>query len=139
MAIDKNTVAIGIDHGWSQMKTTNTEVFTTGVKEITTQPALFDNVIEYDGKYYKVGGDRLEVKETKVLDNNFYLLTLAAMAKELEYRCKRNAHVLLEVGLAQFILESGYGKSELVQGANNCFGMKNHFQGIHGAVLLGMV
>lgn len=99
MAIDKNTVAIGIDHGWSQIKTTNTEVFTTGVKEITTQPALFDNVLEYDGKYYKVGGDRLEVKETKVLDNNFYLLTLAAIAKELEYRCKRNAHVLLAVGL----------------------------------------
>lgn len=28
------------------------------------------------------------------------------------------------VSLAQFILESRYGKSELAQNANNCFGMK---------------
>lgn len=31
--------------------------------------------------------------------------------------------------MAQFILESGYGKSELVQGANNCFGMKKSLSG----------
>lgn len=97
--MEKNTIAIGIDHGWSQMKVVNADVFTTGVKEITTTPALFDNVLEYEGKYYKVGGDRLEVKGNKVLDENFYLLTLAAVAKELEYRCKRSAHVLLAVGL----------------------------------------
>ena len=97
--MEKNTIAIGIDHGWSQIKTVNTDVFTSGVKEITTMPALYDNVLEYEGKYYKIGGERLEVKENKVLDENFYLLTLAAIAKELEYRCKRNAHILLAVGL----------------------------------------
>ena len=32
--------------------------------------------------------------------------------------------ILASVTAAQFILESGYGKSELAQGANNCFGMK---------------
>ena len=32
--------------------------------------------------------------------------------------------VLASVSLAQFILESGYGKSELAQNANNVFGMK---------------
>ena len=37
---------IGIDHGWSNMKTSS-QVFTTGVKEITTEPALFDGVLEY--------------------------------------------------------------------------------------------
>lgn len=99
MMLDKNTIVIGVDHGWSQMKTVNAEVFTTGVKEITTEPALYDNVLEYKGKYYKVGGCRLEVKETKVSDDNFYLLTLAAIAKELEYRCKRDAHIFLAVGL----------------------------------------
>ena len=39
---------IGIDHGWSMMKTV-TQVFVTGVKEITTTPALFGDVLEYDG------------------------------------------------------------------------------------------
>lgn len=37
--------------------------------------------------------------------------------------------VLACVSLAQFILESGYGKSELAQGANNCFGMKKSLSG----------
>ena len=45
---------IGIDHGWSMMKTV-TQVFVTGVKEITTAPALFGDVLEYNGKYYKIG------------------------------------------------------------------------------------
>ena len=45
---------IGIDHGWSMMKTIS-QVFITGVKEITTTPALFGDVLEYEGKFYKVG------------------------------------------------------------------------------------
>lgn len=36
----------------------------------------------------------------------------------------KKAGVLASVSLAQFILESGYGKSELAQTANNIFGMK---------------
>ena len=37
---------------------------------------------------------------------------------------QKKSGILASVSLAQFILESGYGKSELVQNANNCFGMK---------------
>ena len=59
---------IGIDHGWSMMKTV-TQVFVTGVKEITTAPALFGDVLEYNGKYYKIGTVRQEVKDTKVEDD----------------------------------------------------------------------
>ena len=66
---------IGIDHGWSMMKTIS-QVFVTGVKEITTTPALFGDVLEYEGKFYKVGTVRQEVKDTKVEDDSFYLLTL---------------------------------------------------------------
>ena len=32
--------------------------------------------------------------------------------------------ILASVSMAQFIQESGYGKTELAQNANNCFGMK---------------
>ena len=52
---------IGIDHGWSMMKTIS-QVFVTGVKEITTTPALFGDVLEYEGKFYKVGTVRQEVR-----------------------------------------------------------------------------
>ena len=80
------------------MKTV-TQVFVTGVKEITTAPALFGDVLEYNGKYYKIGTVRQEVKDTKVEDDSFYLLTLAAVAKELKKRGLFNAKVFLAVGL----------------------------------------
>ena len=83
---------IGIDHGWSMMKTIS-QVFVTGVKEITTTPALFGDVLEYEGKFYKVGTVRQEVKDTKVEDDSFYLLTLAAVAKELKRRGLAEAKV----------------------------------------------
>ena len=60
--MDRHIEVIGIDHGWSGMKTVS-QVFTTGVKEITTEPAFFNNVVEYNGSYYKVGGRRLEVRD----------------------------------------------------------------------------
>lgn len=89
---------IGIDHGWSMMKTVS-QVFVTGVKEITTTPALYGDVLEYEGRFYKIGTARQEVKDTKVLDDSFYLLTLAAVAKELKRRGLNEAKVFLAVGL----------------------------------------
>lgn len=49
--MEKHIEVIGIDHGWSNMKTA-TQIFTTGVKEITTEPAFYNDVVELDGKYY---------------------------------------------------------------------------------------
>lgn len=42
---------------------------------------------------------------------------------------QKECGILASVSLAQFILESGYGKSELAQNANNCFGMKKSLSG----------
>lgn len=42
---------------------------------------------------------------------------------------QREGGILASVSLAQFILESGYGKSELAQNANNVFGMKKNLSG----------
>ena len=41
---------------------------------------------------------------------------------------KKNG-ILASVSMAQFILESGYGQTDLAQGANNCFGMKKSLSG----------
>ncbi len=103
---------IGIDHGWSNMKTSS-QVFITGVKEITTEPALFDGVLEYKGKYYKVGGNRQEVKATKTEDESFYLLTLAAVAKELKKRGLCEARLFLAVGLP--LTRFGSEKSDFIK------------------------
>lgn len=42
---------------------------------------------------------------------------------------QKKSGILASVSLAQFVLESGYGKSELAQNANNCFGMKKSLSG----------
>ena len=92
--MDNKIEVIGVDHGWSGMKTVH-EVFTSGCKEISTEPAFAENVLEFAGKYYKIGSRRLEVKDTKVTDENYYMLTLAAVAKELKIRGRKTAHVPL--------------------------------------------
>ena len=42
---------------------------------------------------------------------------------------QKRTGILASVSLAQFILESDYGRSELAQAANNCFGMKKNLSG----------
>lgn len=89
---------IGIDHGWSNMKTRK-YIYASGIKEITTEPAFYDNTLEYQKRYYKVGTGRVGVTDTKVMNDSYYLLTLAAIAKELEKRGKRKTNILLSAGL----------------------------------------
>lgn len=95
--MNRNIEIIAIDHGWSHIKTRST-VFVSGVEE-NVSPTFFDNVLEYNGKFYNIGGKRIEVKNTKVDNNDFYLLTLAAIAKELKNRNLTDANVYLAVGL----------------------------------------
>lgn len=60
-----NLEVIAIDHGWSQMKTVN-HVFASGVEEILSEPAFFDDVLEYENRYYKVGTKRDAVMDNKI-------------------------------------------------------------------------
>lgn len=110
--MDKNTIVIAIDHGWSACKTSNF-VFCSGVREITTEPAINDNVVQYNGRYYKIGSERLKVKDTKVEDDNYYLLTLAAIAKELKLKGRKSATILLVVGLP--LTRFGAEKSDFIR------------------------
>lgn len=62
----------------------------------------------------------------------FLGLSAQEAADKIGELCKadmKKSGVLASVSAAQFILESGYGKSELAQNANNCFGMKCSLSG----------
>ena len=74
----------------------------TGNSQSGTQASVFANLTEKEAAA-KIGG-----------------LCKADMAR---------TGILASVSAAQFILESGYGKSELAQNANNCFGMKCSLSG----------
>lgn len=93
-----NIEVIGVDNGWQQTKTVH-HVFLSGITEILSEPAFFDDVLELNGKYYKVGTKRDSVMHDKTESEDCYLLTLAAIAKELKYRGKHEAKVVLAVGL----------------------------------------
>lgn len=93
-----NVEVIGIDNGWQQTKTAH-HVFPSGVTEILSEPAFFDDVLEWNGKYYKIGTKRDSVMNDKTESEDCYLLTLAAIAKELKSRGKREAKTVLAVGL----------------------------------------
>lgn len=75
--MDMSTEIIAIDHGWSQIKTPS-YIFTTGVKKIRNKPAFMNDVLEYNGSYYKIGTERMEVKDNKFETQDFYLLTLSS-------------------------------------------------------------
>ena len=50
-----NIEVIGVDHGWSQMKTVHT-IFSAGIEEILSEPAFFDDVLEYENRYSEPNG-----------------------------------------------------------------------------------
>lgn len=94
-----NMITIGVDHGYAAMKTTHFS-FPTGLVEYEHGPYTQKDVLEYGGKYYVVGSGRQPLQKDKTLAEDYYLLTLAAIAKELDYRgAERTADVLLAAGL----------------------------------------
>lgn len=91
-------ILIGIDHGYGNMKTRHT-VFKSGVKCYSTEPAIASNVLVYGGKYYVIGESHKVFIASKNEDEDYYILTLAAIAKELSFRGLHSGDVVLAVGL----------------------------------------
>ena len=94
-----DTITIGIDHGYAAMKTAHFS-FPTGLVEYEHEPYTSKDVLEYGGKYYVVGSGRQPLQKDKTLTEDYYLLTLAAIVRELEHRgAERTASVHLAAGL----------------------------------------
>lgn len=73
-----------------------------------------------DGNVVSVNLQNLQAKELNGLSEAQVIYKVVPLFTSDQQR----TGILASVSLAQFILESGYGKSELAQNANNCFGMK---------------
>ena len=78
----RNTKIIAVDHGYGNMKTANT-VTPTGIKAYETEPIFTGNILEYNGIYYRIGKGHKEFIPDKAMDEEYYLLTLMAIAREL--------------------------------------------------------
>ncbi len=96
---DKTIYYVGIDHGNHLMKTAN-HVFENGVERLATKPTFSGNTLIHAGVFYKIGEKRNSVKDSKLADDDYYLLTLVALAKECQSGAIPNgARVVLGVGL----------------------------------------
>ena len=94
-----DTLTIGVDHGYAAMKSAHFS-FPTGLVEYEHEPYTQQDVLEYNGKFYVVGSGRQPLQKDKTLTDDYYLLTLAAVAKELACRkADATASVHLAAGL----------------------------------------
>lgn len=127
---------IGVDHGFGYIKTVHSS-FVAGVTPFGVEPPLKNNVLKYDGKYYVLGGERQGVQRSKVDNEDYYLMTLGAIAEELEYRKVTEANVILGVGLplTRFGIEKAEFKQYLMQNSEVAF----EYEGIHYKVKISDV
>ena len=89
---------IGIDHGNRNMKTANT-VFSAAIQPLQARPDSLEHILEYQNQFYYVGG-KVPEKECvdKTENENYYLLTLAALAQEM--RCRGLTDASVKMGAA---------------------------------------
>lgn len=97
---------LGIDHGNYAVKTRGFD-FLSGLAEHTVKPPMTDEILEYQGKYWTLSGKRLSYMRDKTQDDRFFILSLFAIAKELE---KRGKYVPMEkIQLAVGLPPEHYG------------------------------
>ncbi len=89
---------ISIDHGNKQIKTLN-RIFTSGLYESVSRPAFGEDVLCYEGKYYVISEERIPYMRDKTKDNRFFILTLFAIAYEIETAGKYTANGTLDIKL----------------------------------------
>lgn len=94
-----NKYIIGLDHGNHLIKTAN-YIMQNGVKRLGSKPTFMANTLNYGRVYYKVGEERMHVKDSKMADDDYYILTLAMIAKEAKTRdIPQDSHIVLAVGM----------------------------------------
>ena len=91
-------IVIGIDNGFGNTKTRNC-CFPTGVLSCDREPTFQQNLLIYAGRYYLIGEGHKEFTAEKMLDSDHYILTLAAIARELDVRSLTSARVHVAAGL----------------------------------------
>ena len=74
---------IAIDHGNKLIKVSNHEPFTSGLEE-SEVPPFAGETLKYQGKYYTLSEKRIPYHRDKTEDERFFILSLFAIAYEIE-------------------------------------------------------
>ena len=90
---------IGIDHGYYAIKTRHCS-FPAGITAYSHEPYTLQNTLEYEGRFYVCGTGRQPILRDKTGNDNYFLLTLAAIAKEIRQRGEKSeCSVVIGAGL----------------------------------------
>ena len=97
---EANPMIIGIDHGYYAIKTRNCS-FPAGITDCGShEPYTRQNVLTFGGCFFVCGSGRQPVQRDKAANDNYYLLTQAAIAQELQARgAPREGSVTIAAGL----------------------------------------
>ena len=91
-------VILGIDHGYGNIKTAH-RIFLSGVDRLAGEAITEESILRYKGCCYAIGESHLTYLGEKTGSDDFYILTLAAIAEELRYRGMNEANIILAAGL----------------------------------------
>ena len=87
---------ISVDHGNSAIKTSNF-MFASALNKHSAKPPLAGDILEYDGSYWSLSGQRIPYMMDKTSDESFFILTLFAIAKELLHNGNVAPHVEIDL------------------------------------------
>lgn len=76
-------IRVAVDHGNRNIKTKNF-IFTTGLNVLDKRPARGESYLKYEGKYYTLSERRIPYQRDKTQDPRFFILTLFAIAMEMQ-------------------------------------------------------
>ena len=74
-------------------------LFPTGITAYDHEPLFTADMLVYGGRYYLIGEGHKEFAPDKIKDEDYYVLTLAAIAKELKAENLTEAHIVIAAGL----------------------------------------
>ena len=116
---------ISVDHGNKSIKTPNA-LFTSGLISSEGLQGFKTDYICWNGRYYTLTEQRISYLRDKTEDERFYVLTLFAIAKELERRKAAETldpiDITLLIGLPHGAAESTTTGQMDFQTRNSCWG-----------------
>lgn len=103
--MNSKPIIIACDHGYGNMKTAHA-VFKTGVTAYDKEPTFKSNLLVYNGRYYLIGDEHKEFTAEKMNDQDYYILTLAAMLQAAPTQAQDNTAVEDDLNTAMDFINS---------------------------------
>ena len=98
MKMIDDVIIIGIDSGYGNIKTANC-CFPASLSAYDREPVFKENLLVFESKFYLIGEGHKEFLADKTKDLDYYVLALAAIARELNIRKMTCGKIRIAAGL----------------------------------------